>query len=97
MIAQTELERLKAEADAAHAVWAARKAAGAKPKRDFCCIYSLGAASARAWSSRNTRCGCDHNESCAECFPPAFHKGGYWDQQRASLQQSPAPGFDNAS
>ena len=48
----------------------------------------LDAARARAWKDRNTRCGCDHNESCAECFPPAFHTGGYWDQQRASLQQT---------
>ena len=50
---------------------------------DFCRIDLLEAASARAWSSRNTQCGCDHNESCAACFPPEFHKGGYWDQQRA--------------
>ena len=62
----------------------------AGPKPDYCCIAPLDAARARAWKDRNTRCGCDHNESCAECFPPAFHTGGYWDQQRASLQQSPA-------
>jgi len=59
----------------------------AGPKPDYCCIAALDAARARAWKDRNTRCGCDHNESCAECFPPAFHTGGYWDQQRASLQQ----------
>ena len=109
MTDQTELEQLKAEADAAwaaawdaaleaereawkaarearKAVWEAARAAGAKP--DYCRIAALDAARARAWKDRNTRCGCDHNESCAECFPPAFHTGGYWDQQRASLQQT---------
>ena len=60
-------------------------------KPDYCSIAALDAARARVWRDRNTRCGCDHNESCAECFPPAFHTGGYWDQQRALLQQSPAP------
>ena len=65
-----------------------RAEAGAGPKCDFCCIDSLDAARERAWRGRNTRCGCDHNESCDECFPPDFRMGGYWDQQRALLQQT---------
>lgn len=102
MTDQTELERLRAEMnaawEAAGAAYAAAFAAEAayealaerKAKPDYCRIAALDAARARAWKDRNTRCGCDHNESCAECFPPAFHTGGYWDQQRALLQQSPA-------
>ena len=101
-IDKTELERLRAEMnaawEAAGAAYAAAFAAEAayealaerKAKPDYCRIAALDAARARAWKDRNTRCGCDHNESCAECFPPAFHTGGYWDQQRALLQQSPA-------
>ena len=76
------------ELDADKARWMRMSEAGPKP--DYCCIVALDAARARAWKDRNTRCGCDHNESCAECFPPAFDTGGYWDQQRALLQQSPA-------
>ena len=83
---EAEREAWKAAREARKAVWEAARAAGAKP--DYCRIAALDAARARAWKDRNTRCGCDHNESCAECFPPAFHTGGYWDQQRASLQQT---------
>ena len=40
----------------------------------------------KAWSMRETNCGCDHNEYCEKCWPPAFRKGGYWDQQEALAQ-----------
>ena len=26
----------------------------------------------KAWSMRETNCGCDHNEYCEKCWPPAF-------------------------
>lgn len=40
----------------------------------------------KAWSMRETNCGCDHNEYCEKCWPLAFRKGGYWDQQEALAQ-----------
>ena len=36
----------------------------------------------KAWKARDlTKCSCDHNEYCVNCFPPDFRKGGYWEQQ----------------
>ena len=35
---------------------------------------------ARAWSARDTRCCCDHNEYCAKCWPVEFRPGGVWDE-----------------
>ena len=36
----------------------------------------------KAWRARDlTKCSCDHNEYCINCFPLDFRKDGYWEQQ----------------
>ena len=33
----------------------------------------------KAWDKRDlTKCSCDHNEYCINCWPEEFRTGGYW-------------------
>ena len=35
----------------------------------------------KAWAKIDlTKCTCDHNEYCINCFPEDFRKGGYWER-----------------
>ncbi len=47
---------------------------------EYCCEHSWKHARDTAWRKRDfTKCNCDHNESCDNCFPPEFKTGGKWD------------------
>lgn len=48
--------------------------------QEYCCTHSWQYAKNKAWSNRNLKlCKCDHNESCAHCYPDDFKDGGKWD------------------
>ena len=50
-------------------------------------LWFIKRAKEKAWSARDlTKCSCDHNEYCVNCFPPDFRKGGYWEQQEDKAQ-----------